>query len=75
MLKSELFSMGESDGSSHSTFWFTEIIRIQRTSTARANRMRKVGLRMIADVRFNLMPIAFLVTNVLAAGADGQQPA
>ncbi len=39
----------------------------------RTNSVRKSGIRMCLDIAFNLLPVTFIVANLLAVSANGQE--
>ncbi len=51
------------------------IIRIELFDTFRADSMSELRLRMIAYIRFDLIPVAFIVPYFFAGGTDGQHSA
>src|ERR1051326_3715416 len=48
---------------------------IQLAYALRADAVAEIGLRVAADVRFQLMPVSLVVANLFAGRADGQQSA
>src|SRR5260370_10412403 len=46
---------------------------IQPLHTCRADAMRKVGLRMFADITFNVVPVSLVVANIFADRAYWNQ--
>ena len=51
------------------------IIRVELFGTFRADSMSELRLRMIMDIRFDLIPVALIVPYIFAGGTDGQHPA
>ena len=50
-------------------------LRIKPLDAIGTNSVSKIGIRMGADIRFDLLPIPLIVANLFAGGANGQQAA
>src|SRR5271165_5421732 len=54
--------------------FFLVVVGVETLGTFRADAVGEVGLRAVADVTFHRGPVAGLVANILAGGANGQKP-
>ena len=54
---------------------FDWVLRIQPLDAIGTNAVSKIGIRMGADIGFDLLPIPLIVANFFAGGANGQQAA
>lgn len=55
--------------------YFVVNVRIKLLGAFRADPMTEFSFGMVPDVLFDLIPIALIVSNFFAAGADGQKTA
>jgi hypothetical protein len=51
------------------------MVWVQLLEAVRANTMSEIGLRMIPNVHFNLLPVPLVVTYVFTGSTDWQQTA
>jgi hypothetical protein len=56
-------------------FIILDEVRIQSVEALGTDAMGELGVRVISHIDFDLGPVAVVVADLFAGGADGQQPA
>ena len=64
----------EEEGVRTRSFLFPEVSPVKPQGAVRAKAVAEFRVRALADIRFDLGPIAFIVADPLTARADGQKP-